>query len=139
MPRKRVKIEVESLEGSRITVAVEGPISGRKIQQLIELLEIVNGDHVTNDGSRANHSSSMTLMEQLMTLLRRRFAAAPFSSKDVMSAFEETYHAKVGLSTISTYLGRLFRDGYLEREGNRVSLRYRLSGRAKISRLPAQE
>ena len=141
--RKKVKIEVESMEGSRITVAVEGPISGRKIQQLIELLDIMNangnGEHVTAESSGRSHITSMTLMEQLMALLRRQFGGAPFSSKDVMSAFQETYHSKAGLSTISTYLGRLYRDGYLEREGNRVSLRYHLSGKAKISRLQAQE
>ena len=143
MARKKVKIEMESMEGSRITVAVEGPISGRKIQQLIELLDIVSGngnsEHITSEPGERSHISSMTLMEQLMALLRRQFAGAPFSSKDVMSAFQETYHSKDGLSTISTYLGRLYRNGYLEREGNRVSLRYRLSGKAKISRLQAQK
>ena len=143
MSRKKVKIEVESLEGSRITVAVEGPISGRKIQQLIELLDIVNsngnGEHITPDADARSHISSMTLMEQLMAMLRKQFAGAPFNSKDVMSAFQETYHSKAGLSTISTYLGRLYRDGYLEREGNRASLRYHLSGKAKISRLQANE
>ncbi len=142
MARKKVKIEVESMEGSRITVAVEGPISGRKIQQLIELIDIVNGngngDHVTPSTDRS-HMPAMTLMEQLMSLLRRHFSSGPFGSKDVMSAFEESYHTRVGLSTISTYLGRLFRDGFLEREGNRASLRYRLSGKAKVSRLPVQE
>jgi predicted transcriptional regulator len=56
-----------------------------------------------------------------------------------MSAFDDLYHNKTGLSTISTYLGRLYRDGYLEREGNRVSLRYRLTGKTKISRLQEQE
>jgi|SRR5712692_2649785 len=142
MARKKVRIEVESIEGSRITVAVEGPISGRKIQQLIELLDIVNsngnGEHITSDPARG-HIASMTMMEQLMVLLRKQFAGTPFNSKDVMSSFQETYHIKAGLSTISTYLGRLYRDGYLEREGNRVSLRYWLSGKAKISRLQAQE
>ncbi len=142
MARKKVRIEVESIEGSRITVAVEGPISGRKIQQLIELLDIVNsngnGEHITSDPARG-HIASMTMMEQLMALLRKQFAGTPFNSKDVMSSFQETYHIKAGLSTISTYLGRLYRDGYLEREGNRVSLRYWLSGKAKISRLQAQE
>lgn len=143
MARKKVKIEVESMEGSRITVAVEGPISGRKIQQLIELLDIVNsngnGEHVTPEPGARSHMPSMTMMEQLMTLLRRQFSGSPFNSKDVMSAFQETYHVKAGLSTISTYLGRLYRDGYLDREGNRVSLKYRLSGKAKVSRLQAQE
>ncbi len=143
MARKKVKIEVESMEGSRITVAVDGPISSRKIQQLIELLDIVNGngnqDHVTSGSSGGGHIATLTLMEQLMALLRRQFAGGPFSSKDVMSAFEETYHNRVGLSTVSTYLGRLYRDGYLDRAGNRVSLRYTLSGKAKISRLQAQE
>lgn len=143
MARKKVKIEVESIEGSRITVAVEGPISGRKIQQLIELLDIVNsngnGEHITSETGPRSRMPSMTMMEQLMTLLRRQFSSGPFSSKDVMSSFQETYHVKAGLSTISTYLGRLYRDGYLDREGNRVSLRYRLSGKAKVSRLQAQE
>ncbi len=142
MARKKVKIEMQSAEGSRITVAVEGPISGRKIQQLIELLDIVNGngsgEHVTSEPGGRSHNLTMTLMEQLMVLLRKQFSGGPFSSKDVMSAFQETYHSEAGLSTISTYLGRLYRDGYLEREGNRVSLRYRLSGKAKISRLQTQ-
>jgi len=54
------------------------------------------------------------------------FDAEWFTSKDVKKAYEEKFDP-IPLSTVSTYLARMYQEGILERRGNRNERRYRLS------------
>jgi len=57
-----------------------------------------------------------------------------FTSRDVKRAYEQKFDA-IPLSTVSTYLARMFQGGVLERVGNRNERRYRLSA-AALGRVP---
>ncbi|HEY9247142.1 MAG TPA: hypothetical protein VIO11_09875 [Candidatus Methanoperedens sp.] len=67
----------------------------------------------------------LTLKERLEMFLRFEFPRLWFSSFDVQRRYEEIY-GKISLSTVSTYLARMYRDNLLERRGNRNQREYHI-------------
>ncbi len=68
---------------------------------------------------------SLTLKERLEMFLRFEYPRVWFSSHDVKKRYESIY-GNIGLSTVSTYLARMYRYDLLERRGNRNQREYRL-------------
>ena len=66
----------------------------------------------------------LTLKERLEMFLRYEYPRVWFSSLDVKRQYEVVY-GKINLSTVSTYLARMYRDSILERRGNRNQREYR--------------
>ncbi len=67
----------------------------------------------------------LTLKERLEMFLRFEYPRTWFSSLDVKKRYENVY-GEIGLSTVSTYLARMYRDNMLEKRGNRNQREYRL-------------
>ena len=110
--RKRIKIEVADEEGTRYTLALEGKVSRDKLMKAVDMLEMMDVpiDHTYRPPDKG------TFFGKVMSLLETDFAAGDFSSSDVARAFEEKYNQPVKLSTISTYLTRLFEKEQIRRE-----------------------
>lgn len=68
-------------------------------------------------------SQPLTLKERLEMFLRFEYPRVWFSSLDVKRRYESVY-GKINLSTVSTYLARMYRDSILERRGNRNQREY---------------
>lgn len=68
-------------------------------------------------------SQPLTLKERLEMFLRFEYPRVWFSSLDVKRRYESVY-GKINLSTVSTYLARMYRDNTLERRGNRNQREY---------------
>lgn len=68
-------------------------------------------------------SESLTLKERLEMFLRFEYPRVWFSSLDVKRHYESVY-GNISLSTVSTYLARMYRDNILERRGNRNQREY---------------
>ncbi|MHC1570426.1 MAG: transcriptional repressor [Methermicoccaceae archaeon] len=73
--------------------------------------------------------SELTLRQRLEMFIKYDLDAEWFTSRDVKRAYEQKFDS-ISLSTVSTYLSRMFQDGILERMGNRNERRYRLSSTA---------
>jgi len=75
---------------------------------------------------KGQSQSDLTLRQRLEMFIKYDFDAEWFTSKDVKRAYEEKFDT-IPLSTVSTYLARMYQEGILERRGNRNERRYRLS------------
>ncbi len=118
IPMRRLKIEFCDGNGEQVTVALSGPVSKEKLLRLIELFEIK--DRID---SSITHK---TIRERILDIINSKLAVTWFTSKDVASIYFEEFHESIKPSTISTYLSRLYNNGYLERNGNRSCWQYRL-------------
>jgi hypothetical protein len=65
-----------------------------------------------------------TLKERLTLFLRFEFPENWFTTQDVKAKYDKMYAEEIKLSTVSTYLTRLFNEGFLERRGNRIEREY---------------
>ena len=66
----------------------------------------------------------LTLKERLEMFLRFEYPRVWFTSLDVKRQYERVY-GRINLSTVSTYLARMYRDNILDRRGNHNQREYR--------------
>ena len=65
-----------------------------------------------------------TIKERLRLFLKFEFRNLWFTSLQVKDKYERQYGEEIKISTVSTYLTRLYNEGFLERRGNRVEREY---------------
>jgi DNA-binding transcriptional ArsR family regulator len=75
-------------------------------------------------------------MEKFKQVIEESFGDGSwFTSKDILGAYRRTYNEDLKLSTVSTYLLRLYNSGLLERRGERKNRMYRLVKKVEVSRV----
>jgi hypothetical protein len=118
--KRRVRVEVVSDDGDRLTVILEGRVTREKIMQLADLVDLYGG-------GASPQQPIENKLTRLARMIEKRFPYAEFTSRDVVEAYEAEYGEKLTLSTASTYLSRLAERGFLERAGGMLNnIRYRL-------------
>jgi DNA-binding transcriptional ArsR family regulator len=75
--------------------------------------------------ANARDYSSGTLMDRLESFIRYEFSNTWFTTQELRERYE-TVADDIKLSTVSTYLSRMNRDGLLDKRGNRNNRQYRL-------------
>ncbi len=75
--------------------------------------------------SAKSYDTGGTLMDRLERFIRFEFPNAWFTSQELRERYE-TVADDIKLSTVSTYLSRMNRDGLIERKGNRNNRQYKL-------------
>ena len=76
-------------------------------------------------------NESLTIKERLELFLMYEFHDQWFTSLEVKRNYDMVY-GHINLSTVSTYLSRLYREDKLERMGNRNKRQYRIIERANL-------
>jgi len=121
----KVKIEIED-DGMKSTHVFEGAIVREKI---IDFLAAAGAFSEGGDGLRKapepKSENNRTLRDRLEIFVREEFPDTWFSSNELRDRYE-TVSDDIKLSTVSTYLSRMYYDGVLERRGNRNQRQYRL-------------
>lgn len=79
-------------------------------------------------------SEGLTLKERLEMFIRFEFPGVWFTSLDVKREYEKVY-GKINLSTVSTYLARMYRDDLLERRGNHNRREYRVKNEPEMNNM----
>jgi hypothetical protein len=72
--------------------------------------------------------SDLTQMEKVFLLLKHNHERGWVKSQDLKEEYEIMYGERIKLSSLSTYLARLYETGSLERKGSRAQRMYRMSG-----------
>lgn len=126
---KRIKIEICDTNGEQITVALSGQIAKDK---LLKILQIIDNETATPPATTS--TVTKTAKDKLLDVITSDLSKVWFTSKDLSLLFQERFHEPIKPSTVSTYLTRLYGNGYLERKGNRACWQYRL-----VSNMPAEK
>lgn len=111
MGNKRVKIEFEDDEGAKFAVSVDGSVSRTKLAKIMDLVELMN----PSENEENNNTSPSTSFNRVFELIESKFPLGSFCSTDILEAYEDSYNEPSSLSTISTYLNRLWNKGLLTR------------------------
>ncbi|ADI73324.1 conserved hypothetical protein [Methanohalobium evestigatum Z-7303] len=89
--------------------------------------QIVNREPKTPSLREKLNDATLTINERLELFLKYEYPRVWFSSQDIQEQYEKIY-GKIKLSTVSTYLSRMYRKNLLERRGNRTQREYRYIG-----------
>jgi hypothetical protein len=134
-----MRIRVEITEGDRKEAReYEGKDTHWKyevLQKIIEFLQTALGIAPTAEPERDLKYEEMvsdlgkrelTLRERLEWFLKVECPKGWYSSMQIKTKYEQAFHERINLSTVSTYLARMHRDGILERRGSRKQREYRV-------------
>lgn len=123
MPARKVKIEVTADDGNKLTVVFEGKINRNKLLQVLDFVELLGGMPELVEDKTLN---SLSKFDKLHNIVNSKFPIGWFTSQEIMISYEDTFSEPIGLSTVSTYLSRLTRRGFLVRSGSFVERKYKL-------------
>lgn len=146
-----MKIKVEIVEEGQSSTSIEfeageAALCREKAVQFLEAFPISSGTQpqaetqTQGQGTRAEVGSGglsdvpdlsgmnedLTLKERLRMFLRHECSGEWFSSREAKRAYDQAYGDDLALSTVSTYLSRMYRDDVLERRGSRSEREYRI-------------
>ena len=127
LPAKKMRVELFDTEGNRYTVAFEGQITRDKALRLLDLVELLGGMPNGDANRVAQNASKETTsrFDKVWSAIQKSFPLVWFSSRDVLSVFEQEMKEPINLSTVSTYLSRMASKGLLLRTGQSNRLRYK--------------
>jgi hypothetical protein len=100
---------------------MSGSVSKERILQIISLL-----DNKDDRKIPVINNVTKTAMNKSLDLIKSQLSKSWFTSKELSLMYREQYHESIKPSTISTYLTRIYNNGYLERNGNRSCWQYRV-------------
>ncbi|MHA1300171.1 MAG: hypothetical protein ACTSO9_12185 [Candidatus Helarchaeota archaeon] len=80
----------------------------------------------------------LSIMDKLLILIKQ-IKYGWFTSRDIQDLYKNEYGEEVRISTISTYLSRLFEDGVLDRRGSRKRREFQLISEKIVETTPIQE
>jgi len=142
----KINVEIVYDDGTKTIVSFEGALVKERVLQMIEALDFqptpaetssrLTSQDFAQDIARLS-DEKLTVKERLKLLLRYEYPGIWFTSKEVKAHYERIFE-HIPLSTVSTYLGRMYRAGILERRGNRVQREYRYVSKAPGEQKVAQ-
>jgi hypothetical protein len=116
--KKRFKIELEDVEGSKYNLSLEGNISKDKIMKIVEFMDLLNIESNGNSDNEIynnNKSTPASVGDRIWSLIEGKFPYGGFTSTDILELYEDQYNEPIKLSIISTYLSRYSERGRLAR------------------------
>jgi len=130
----KIKIEIED-RGMKSMHEFEGEITRDRIIDFLDAIGIFPDEAEEVPQTPApKYEGGRTLRDKLETFIRYEFPNAWFSSNELRERYE-TLRDDIKLSTVSTYLSRMYYDGVLERRGNRNQRQYCLVSEEHLSEM----
>lgn len=123
MTTRKLKLELNSGDGNKISVIISGHFNKDKILQLLDFIDLIDGDYINTDDKTL---SELSKIEKLQLIIKRKFPIGWFTSQELMIAYEDILNEPIGLSTVSTYLHRFVEKNILIRSGSFTERKYRL-------------
>lgn len=124
----KIRIEIDDKGLKSIyefeTQSMERDALREKIIGYLAAANIFSESDESNYASR-DYNGNGTLMNRIEQFIRYEFPDSWFTSQELKEKYE-TVADDIKLSTVSTYLSRMNRDGLIERKGNRNNRQYRL-------------
>ncbi|KON30667.1 hypothetical protein AC480_00600 [miscellaneous Crenarchaeota group archaeon SMTZ1-55] len=123
MTTRKLKLELNNGDGNKISVIITGHFHRDKILQLLDFIDLLDGDFNNTDDKTL---SELSKIEKLQLIIKRKFPIGWFTSQELMIAYEDVLNEPIGLSTVSTYLYRLVGKNVLIRSGSLTERKYKL-------------
>lgn len=136
--RDRTKKITRSLEKVNHAAARDGIIEFLKyvfkVESEIDEIEALRPKDLFEDRSWLGKYDldDLTQMEKVFLLLKHNHETGWVKSQELKEEYEIMYGERIKLSSLSTYLARLYEKGSLERKGSRAQRVYRMSGPAPV-------
>ncbi|OPY28816.1 MAG: hypothetical protein A4E28_01277 [Methanocella sp. PtaU1.Bin125] len=132
-----IKINMDEKSGKITAFSVIGEdLNAQSMEQVLRFVKSKFGESdrsvqkpapVTAEDIVSRSAEKLTIKERLTLFLKYEYRDAWFGTVDVKDRYERQYGEEIKISTVSTYLSRLHKEGFLTRRGNKVERQYRIA------------
>ena len=119
---KRVKMEVDDGHGGKFTFTFNGSMNNNQLSKFNQIMDLMKDEPINHD---LEIPQGNTVFGKVCSLIETDFPLGSFTSQDMIECYKAEYNDDIPISTIATYLGRLFDRGMLNREKTRTGWSYR--------------
>ncbi len=109
MVRKRIRIDIEDVEGTNFNLNLSGNITREKVLKAFEFLDLMNIEDTPNSPQLDSVGA------KIWNIIDNFFPLGKFTSSAILEKFEDEYNEPIKLSIISTYPSRFTEKGRIER------------------------
>ena len=109
MAKKRIRIDMEDLDGARYDIKLEGNVTREKVLKIFEMMDLMN---IEEEQESTNMNS---IGSKIWNIVDKFFSMGKFTSTNILEKYEDEYNEPVKLSVISTYLSRFATKGRVNR------------------------
>ncbi|NHJ86720.1 MAG: hypothetical protein FK734_14745 [Asgard group archaeon] len=145
MSKRKVKVEMSDEQDNKITITFEGKLDEKNLKNLIVSANNLLGKGVSSledsPDMEIQDALELPLYDRVKMLISTAYGLGSlFTSNDLCDSYQDIFGAQLKITTASTYLARLYEEGFLERSGSRNERKYQLKRelREKIPKLITQ-
>ncbi len=132
-------------QDNKVTVTFEGTINEKSLKTLISTVNNMLGQESNSLEDAVDipieDALDLPIYERVRLLISTAFGMGSwFTTNELCESFQDIFGHQLKITTASTYLARLFEEGFLERSGSRNERKYNLRRelREKIPKLLTQ-
>ena len=126
----KIRIEIFEDLDSKTVIEFEGALCKERVINFIDAFDfsVKESNEKTHVSvPNTNDIEKLTIKERMEAFLKYDYPRVWFTSLDVKREYERAYGEKINLSTASTYLARMHRNGIVDRRGNRTQREYKIT------------
>jgi len=145
LSKRKVKFEMSDEQDNKVTVTFEGTINEKSLKTLISTVNNMLGQESNSLEDAVDipieDALDLPVYERVRLLISTAFGMGSwFTTNELCESFQDIFGHQLKITTASTYLARLFEEGFLERSGSRNERKYNLRRelREKIPKLLTQ-
>lgn len=101
MAKKRIRIDMEDVDGARYDIKLEGNITREKVLKIFEMMDLMNIEEEEQKTTNMDSTGS-----KIWHIIDKFFPMGKFTSTNILEKYEDEYNEPIKLSIISTYLSR---------------------------------
>ncbi len=109
MVKKRIRIDMEDVDGAKYDIKLEGNVTREKVLKIFEMMDLMN----IEQGPETPNLDSIG--GKIWNVIDKHFPVGKFTSNEILEKYEDEYEEPIKLSVVSTYLSRFTSKGKTER------------------------
>jgi len=145
LSKRKVKVEMSDDQDNKVTITFEGSLDEKSLKTLIvsanNILGKGTGSFVGSEDIPIEDALDLPLYDRVKLLISTAYGMGSwFTTNELCDSFQDVFTIQLKTTTGSTYLARLYEEGFLERSGSRNERKYKLKReiREKIPKLITQ-
>jgi len=120
MARKRIRIDLEDMDGAKYNFSLEGNVTREKMLKIFELMDLMNIEE------QEEVTQLDSIGAKIWNIIDKYFSIGKFTSSMILEKYEDEYEKPIKLSIVATYLSRFSTKGKVVREKQGKEWAYQL-------------
>ncbi|MEA2071742.1 MAG: hypothetical protein U9O98_10695 [Asgard group archaeon] len=145
MSKRKVKVEMSDENENKITITYEGIINEKSLNDLITSANSILGKNAQEMEKKEDvpieNALDLPVIDRVQLVIGTAFGMGSwFTTNDLCESYYDIFQSNLKITTASTYLARLHKNGLLERSGSRNERKFQLKRelREKMPKLITQ-